>query len=70
MSAMPLADEPFTAVFASALRGVPCDVIGLGPEPSPLPVAESVSFVREMICVPTCVVPVKAELRRYGALPL
>lgn len=32
-------DEPFTEVFAAALRGVPCDVVGLGPEPSPLPVA-------------------------------
>lgn len=38
MSALPLTDEPFTEVFAAALRGVPCDVIGLGPEPSPLPV--------------------------------
>jgi len=34
-----LHDEPFTEVFAAALRGVPCDVIGLGPDPSPLPVA-------------------------------
>jgi len=31
--------EPFVEVFASALRGVPCDVVGLGPDPSPLPVA-------------------------------
>ena len=31
--------EPFTKVFAAALRGVPCAVVGLGPEPSPLPVA-------------------------------
>jgi SAM-dependent methyltransferase len=39
MTALPLIDEPFTEVFAAALRGVPCDVIGLGPDPSPLPVA-------------------------------
>jgi SAM-dependent methyltransferase len=32
-------DEPFVEVFAAALRGIPCDVVGLGPEPSPLPVA-------------------------------
>lgn len=39
MSAAPLTGEPFTEVFAAALRGVPCAVVGLGPEPSPLPVA-------------------------------
>ncbi|CUR55750.1 putative Type 12 methyltransferase [metagenome] len=38
MSALPVIDEPFAEVFAAALRGVPCDVIGLGPDPSPLPV--------------------------------
>ncbi|MGD9960089.1 class I SAM-dependent DNA methyltransferase [Nocardioides sp.] len=38
MTTAPLTDEPFTEVFASALRGVPCDVVGLGPDPSPLPV--------------------------------
>ncbi len=32
-------DEPFHEVFAAALRGVPCDVVGLDAEPSPLPVA-------------------------------
>jgi SAM-dependent methyltransferase len=32
-------DESVAEVFASALRGVPCDVVGLGPEPSRLPVA-------------------------------
>ncbi len=38
MSRPVLVYEPFAEVFASALRGAPCEVIGLGPEPSSLPV--------------------------------
>ena len=38
-SVVAVQDEPFIEVFASALRGVPCHVVGLGPIPSPLPVA-------------------------------
>jgi SAM-dependent methyltransferase len=30
--------EPITVVFEAALRGAPCDVVGLGPVPSPVPV--------------------------------
>jgi SAM-dependent methyltransferase len=41
MTASPVApdvDEPFAAVFAEALRGARCDIVGLDPDPSPLPV--------------------------------
>jgi SAM-dependent methyltransferase len=31
-------DKPFAEVFTSALRGVPCDVVGLDQDSSPLPV--------------------------------
>lgn len=37
---MSVRDESFSAVFTHALRGMPCRVVGLGPEPSPLPVAD------------------------------
>ncbi|MDN4161656.1 methyltransferase domain-containing protein [Nocardioides abyssi] len=36
---MTLSEESFSTVFASALRGQPCAVVGLGEEPEPLPVA-------------------------------
>ena len=37
-------DESFSAVFARALRGTPCSVVGVGERPQPLPVA---TWVRE-----------------------
>lgn len=33
-------EAPFGVVFAHALRGEPCRVLGLGPVPTPLPVAD------------------------------
>lgn len=39
MTVVPLSSS-YAAVFSSALRGAPCDVVGLGAESQPLPVAE------------------------------
>jgi len=39
MTVLPMTSS-YSAVFASALRGVPCEVVGLHPEPHALPVAD------------------------------